>query len=64
MRIVIDKDKCTGHARCNIVAGDLYPLTETGHIAIDGFEVQPGDEVMARRGARSCPERIITVVED
>jgi len=64
MRVVIDKDKCVGHARCNVVAGDLYPLDDTGHIVIEGFEVSAGDETMALRGAKSCPERIITVFDD
>lgn len=64
MKIIIDRDRCAGHARCNAVAGDLFPLDDLGYIDTDGFVVPPGQEELARRGARACPERIITVEED
>jgi ferredoxin len=64
LKVRIEKSQCAGHARCNAVAERLYPLDSDGYIAITGFDVAPGDEALARRGARACPERIITVVED
>ena len=64
MRIVIDREKCVGHARCAAVAGDLYPLDDDGYIATDGFEVPEGLEALAMRGARACPEKVITVIQD
>jgi ferredoxin len=64
LTIRIEKAQCVGNARCHAVAEHLYPLDQDGYVAIDGFAVAPGDELMARRGARACPERIITIVED
>lgn len=64
MKIRIEKAQCTGNARCHAVAPHLYPLDDDGYIAIEGFEVPPGEEALARRGARACPERIIFIVED
>lgn len=64
MKIVIERSGCVGHARCQAVAPDLYPLDEVGYIATDGFEVPEGHESLATRGARSCPERIIRTVGD
>ena len=64
MKIRIEKAACVGNARCNAVAGDLYPLDDDGYIAIEGFDVPPGQEELARRGAKACPERIIFVIED
>jgi len=64
LRVRIEKAQCTGNARCNAVAPHLFPLDDDGYIAIEGFEVAPGDEVMARRGAKACPERIISIIED
>lgn len=61
MKIRIERSACVGNARCQAVAGDLYPLDDEGYVATEGFEVVPGDEEMARRGARACPERIIFV---
>lgn len=63
MKIGIDRQRCTGNARCWAIAPDLFPLDEDGYIASDGFDVAPEDEALARRGARACPERVIAVEE-
>ncbi len=64
LKIRIERAQCVGNARCHAVAEHLYPLDPDGYVAIDGFEVAPGDELMARRGARACPERIIAIIEE
>lgn len=61
MKIVIDRQRCVGHARCAAVAPGLYPLDPEGMIASDGFDVPDGEEALAQRGARACPERVIQV---
>lgn len=62
-RIVIDKAQCVGHARCAHFAPDLYQLDESGYIATEGFDVPAGKEIEAYRGARACPERVITMLD-
>jgi len=64
MKIVIDKANCVGHARCAAIAPDLFLLDPEGYIAIEGFEVAVGQEALAKRAARACPERVISVVEE
>lgn len=64
MKVVVDKAKCSGHARCAAVAGEFYKLDEDGYLAITEQEVSPALEPAARRGARACPERAITVVDN
>jgi ferredoxin len=64
MKIRIEKSQCVGNARCNAIAEQLYPLDGDGYILSEGFDVAPGMEQLARRGARACPERIILVLED
>lgn len=64
MKIRILKSGCVGNARCAAVSEDLYPLDDDGYIATEGFDVAEGMEQLAKRGARSCPERIIFVEED
>jgi ferredoxin len=64
MKIRIEKAACVGNARCAAIAEALYPLDENGYIAIEGFDVPAGQEQLAKRGARACPERIIFVEED
>lgn len=64
LKVRIERAKCVGNARCHAVAEHLYPLDDDGYVAIEGFEVAPGDELMARRGAKACPERIIFIIEE
>jgi ferredoxin len=64
MRIKINQASCQGHARCNAVAGDLYKLNDQGYIDSEGFDVPPGMESLARKGAHACPERVISVFDD
>lgn len=63
MKIRIDKASCVGNARCAAVSESLFPLDEDGYIAVSEIDVPAGQEALARRGARACPERII-VIED
>jgi ferredoxin len=64
MKIRIERAHCVGNARCAAVAGELYPLDDDGYVDSEGFDVGAGDELLAKTGARACPERIIFVVED
>lgn len=64
MKIRINKAACVGHARCAAIAPELFVLNDDGYIAVTEIDVPPGQEALARRGARACPERIIVVEED
>ncbi|MFC4595801.1 ferredoxin [Sphingobium tyrosinilyticum] len=64
MKIRIEKAQCVGNARCHAIADHLYPLDDEGYIATEGFDVASGDEDLARKGAKACPERIIFVIEE
>jgi ferredoxin len=61
MKIILDQDKCTGHARCNAIAPDLYELDDNGYCAITELQVPPDREADAQAGAGECPERAITI---
>ena len=63
MRILVDRARCAGHARCNAIAPDIFELDDNGYIAMDSFDVKPGEEELARRGARACPERALQVAK-
>ena len=63
MKIHIKKSACVGHARCAAIAPQLFELDDGGYIAKEEIDVPVGQEDLARRGARACPERIITIEE-
>jgi ferredoxin len=63
MRIIVDTKRCSGHARCVAVAPHVYVLNDDGYNETPVSEVKPGFEEEAKRGARACPERAITLEE-
>ncbi|TWC40158.1 ferredoxin [Pseudomonas sp. SJZ079] len=64
MKVRINQQACAGHARCNHVAPGLYSLDDNGYIASTGFRVEVGQQALALRGARACPERIIEMLDE
>jgi ferredoxin len=64
MKIKVDHEACQGHARCNALAGAIFALDDAGYILPGDIDVAPSDEPLARRGARACPERALTVIGD
>lgn len=63
MKIRIEKASCVGNARCAAVSDELFKLDDDGYIAVEEIDVPAGQEQLAKRGARACPERIIFVEE-
>ena len=63
MRVVVDRPKCSAHGRCYAVASDFYDVDDDGYNLLTDVEVPADLEKSARRGADSCPERAITIIE-
>ncbi|ADP80529.1 putative ferredoxin protein [Pseudofrankia inefficax] len=64
MKVAVDGAKCTGHARCQATAPEVFALDELGYAVPGEREIAAGAEAEARRGASACPERAITVWGD
>jgi ferredoxin len=60
MKIIVDRLKCSGHARCNAAAPDIFTLDENGYVNFDSKEVKEADGARALRGIRACPERALS----
>ena len=64
MRIRIDSEKCQGHNRCFVVAGELFELDEYGYSHEIGDGVVPPElEEKARLAVANCPERAISIAD-
>jgi ferredoxin len=55
--------KCQGHARCAAMAPDIFELDDDGYIMPGDIVVAEKDAERAWRGAKSCPERALEIVE-
>jgi ferredoxin len=65
MRIRVERSRCQGHAMCFAAAPELFTIDELGYTELSGdLEIDEVHEEHARLGARACPERAITIVED
>ena len=64
MKIIANKQRCSGHARCAAMAEHLFELDDNGYIGFTIKVVQQGEEDTARRGVRACPERALKLVDD
>ncbi len=57
MKIIADKTRCAGHARCAAVADQLFELDGNGYIAFHGKDRSRRRGGIGTRGVRACPER-------
>jgi ferredoxin len=64
MKLIVDKEKCAGHARCATIDPELFELDVNGYIGFGEKPVPPDKEAAARRGANACPERVIRLAEE
>lgn len=65
MKVSVDNDRCTGHARCHAVAPDVFTLDDVGYSDIGrGRPVPPEQEGLARQAVLSCPERALTIDDE
>jgi ferredoxin len=64
MRVVVDAERCQGHARCYAIAPELFEVDDYGQSSArrDGT-VSPELEEKARLAVANCPEFAITIEE-
>jgi len=61
VKLIVDADKCQGHARCAALAPDVFELDDLGNIATRSGTISPELEDQARLGALACPEQALAV---
>jgi ferredoxin len=65
LRLHVDRDRCQGHARCAVLAPELFALDELGnsHEIGDG-RVPPALAAKARLAQANCPELAVYLIEE
>jgi ferredoxin len=62
MKVSVDTNRCSGHARCNAVAPEVFTIDDLGYSDIgEGKEVPVGLAEQARLGVTACPERALRI---
>jgi len=63
LTILTDRSRCSGHARCNSIAPELFTIDERGYVDLPPETVVPeGEEEQARAAAESCPEHVFRLI--
>jgi ferredoxin len=63
MRVRVDVEMCTGHARCIVYAPDVFELDDVGYNVTPVKDVPPDQEENVRRAVLGCPEQAISIEE-
>jgi ferredoxin len=64
MRIVVDRDKCTGLGMCEAEAPDLFEVQDDGTLKVLDEHPGPTSREEAEAAVMSCPTEALTLVED
>ena len=64
MRIIANRSRCVGHARCAAVSEGLFVLDDNGYVGFETVVVPAAKDATALKGARSCPERALRIEQD
>jgi ferredoxin len=64
MKIAVQVDRCCGHARCAAVAPEIFILNDVGYLDTPVVEVPEGQEQLALKAKRACPEACLSVLEE
>ncbi|WP_202842564.1 ferredoxin [Luteimonas saliphila] len=61
MKVRVEHLRCQGHARCHALAPDLFDLDDSGYVRPGDIVVPAGQEALAQRAVRACPERALAI---
>jgi ferredoxin len=64
MRIVVDRDKCTGLGMCEAEAPDLFEVQDDGSLTVLNDHPGAGDREAAEAAVMACPTEALSLVED
>jgi ferredoxin len=62
MRIVVDRDRCTGQAMCESIASDIFQVNDDGELELQ-VAVVPDDRLgQAKWAVTCCPNEALQLV--
>jgi ferredoxin len=65
MRVELNRERCSGHARCYAIAPEVYDIDDDGFcLPLPNEPIRSDLEDAARAGIDACPENALTAVDD
>ena len=62
MRIVVDRELCTGQAMCESIAPDIFEINDDGELEVKAAEIPDGRLGEAERAVACCPNAALHLV--
>ena len=65
MKVEVDEDLCQGHTLCNMIAPEVFDLSDQdGHALVTMPSIPDSLKDKTRRASLNCPELAIRLIED
>lgn len=64
LKIKLDTNLCSGHARCAALSPDVFELDDSGYCLPQDGPVSDELKESILRGVRACPERALELIEE
>lgn len=64
MRIVVDRDRCTGLGMCEAEAPELFEVQDDGTLRILTDRPEPACRAVAEAAVEACPTEALRLRED
>lgn len=61
MRIVVDRNRCTGIGMCESIMPEVFEINEDGQLTQHSETVPEGQENQAREAVASCPNEALSL---
>jgi ferredoxin len=55
MKVILDRDKCTGLGICESIAPDHFEIADDGAVVLLRDDVPPDERATLEEAVRSCP---------
>ncbi|GAB2983287.1 ferredoxin [Amycolatopsis acidiphila] len=62
MRIIVDRDRCTGQAMCESIAADLFEVNDDGELELKASTVPDGRLGDVQEAVACCPNEALRLV--
>ena len=59
MRVTADRELCVGSGACEMLAPDVFEVSDDGVVQV--LQDEPDDPEAVRQAAQQCPTRALTV---
>jgi ferredoxin len=63
IKVVVDRSRCQGHARCYMTCPDVFEIDDQGQSHVKVEVVPDSLEDRASRAVEACPESAISAYE-